>query len=136
MWWSYDLLTFYGAYHFLWINFTGTMLHENTIRYNKHCSNLSLDMDLGRVQTLGLEQKQSSSLPELDRDGSEILLAPFLRDLLTHERDDVKDALGILYFPLFFTIECPKQRIPFHQPRQPFSHSEGSSLTDQYRSFL
>lgn len=82
------------------------------------------------------EQKQSSNLPELDRDGSEILLAPFLRDLLTYERDDVKDALGILNFPLLFTIECPKQRIPFHQPRQPFSHSDSSSLTDQQKCFL
>jgi len=58
-------------------------------------------------------------------------LAPFLRDLLTYERDDVKDALGILVFPTIFTPECPKQRIPVHQPRQPFSHSEDSPETAQ-----
>lgn len=34
-------------------------------------------------------------LPDVVLDGSGILLAPFLRDLLTYEREDVKEALGI-----------------------------------------
>jgi hypothetical protein len=74
---------------------------------------------------------QSFNLPELERDRSGILLATFLRDLLKYERVDVNDALGILDFPLFLTIECPKQRIPLLHPRQPFSHTENNSVTVQ-----
>ena len=37
-----------------------------------------------------------NNLPELVLDGRGILLAPFLRDLLTQERDEVNVALGIL----------------------------------------
>lgn len=34
-------------------------------------------------------------LPDVVLDGRGILFAPFLRDLLTYEREDVKEALGI-----------------------------------------
>jgi len=85
-------------------------------------------MGLRRVQTV---RRKSFNLPELDRDTCESLFTSFLRDLLTYEREVVKDALGILDFPLYFTIEWPKQRTPFHQTRQPFSHSENNSVTAQ-----
>jgi len=85
-------------------------------------------MGLRRVQTV---RRKSFNLPELDRHTCKILLTTFLRDLLTYERDVVKDALGILDFPLYFTIEWPKQRTPFHQTRQPFSHSENNSVMAQ-----
>lgn len=38
---------------------------------------------------------QYVNLPDVVREGKGILLAPFLRDLLTYDREDVKEALGI-----------------------------------------
>lgn len=43
----------------------------------------------------GHQKKRANHSPEVVREGVGILLAPFLRDLLTYDLEAMKDALGI-----------------------------------------